>query len=148
MSSSGGHQLSAHTTVTGVASEPPSFTLAQLSQLLQQISGAGNPSAPAEEGKAATATGKGAGNLDLSDFELEFGSQRPSIPGKGQKNNSSHRKSLAAHLDKTNINSEWIVDSGATYHMVNCTTNLANLTTLKIAQNVYLANGSTNRFFY
>jgi gag-polypeptide of LTR copia-type len=196
-SNSGGHQLSAHTAANSTIVDPPKFTLEQLSQLLQQLSVAGNPPAQAAEGQTtAPKIGKGAGKslsfekIDLvnswvvdqrnvSDLENigSMGRERKcpkvcnlteerNLSGLGNigptgrerngpkfannpleikkcSNNTTDHKSLAAHFNKTTENIEWIVDSGATDHMVNCNINLNHLTKLKDAQNVYLADGST-----
>jgi hypothetical protein len=168
-SGGGGNQPSVQAAVTSSASELPKFTLAQLSQLLQQLGDVGNKSAPVGEGQTAPKSGNPAGNLlNLKILESvnPCNQRNGSIPNLGKVRimrkekrcphftNSPLEikcitttfigcKSLAAHLNKTNVNNEWVVDSGATDHMINCSNSLAYLTQLKNIQNVYMTDGST-----
>jgi hypothetical protein len=138
--------------------------------MLQQLSAAGNQFAQAGEGQTATPKiGKGARKfLNLEKFESlsswNVHQRDGSDLGKvgtigrergGQKfinsplkinyfsNNTIGHKSLVAHCNKIDLNNEWIVDLGATDHMINCNINLDHLNKLKNTQNVYLVDGST-----
>jgi hypothetical protein len=135
-SNGGGHQLSAHTAANNTIVDPPKFTLEQLSQLLQQLSVAGNPPAQAAEGHNAPKIGKGAGKSlsfekiesmnswvvdqrNSSDLGTDLGNiESLGREGKGPKftnnpleiknlsNNATDHKSLAAHSNKTTENIE------------------------------------------